>query len=218
MAKVKKTGRVAGTYIMVDPATVVANPRNVNRESSFTFAKLIESILEFGFTDPIIVREKDDGLEVVGGEHRLRAAVQLKMEEIPAINLGPIDDLTANRLLIVLNETKGAADPDSLAAMVQSIREEGGDDALQVLPFNDAQLADLLDDLGDEHVFDDDDMPAEADVKPAKIKPSDVASAFELEGTKQPDLIRIITAIREWRADKDARVPAWQHLLTLIEK
>jgi ParB-like chromosome segregation protein Spo0J len=218
MAKLKKTGKIAGKYIMVRPEDVVANPKNVNRESSFTFAKLVESILEFGFTDPIIVREKDDALEVVGGEHRLRAAKVTGMEEIPAINLGPISDLTANRLLIVLNETKGAADPDSLAAMVQAIREEGGDDALQVLPFNDAQLADLLDDLGDEHVFDDDEMPAEEDVKAAKIKPSDVAAALELEGTKQPDLLQIINAIRAWRADKDAKVPAWRHLLNLIEK
>lgn len=216
MAKKSAKARVTGKYIMVNPAEVGTNPRNVNKESSFTFSKLVESIVEFGFNDPIIVREVEGGLEVVGGEHRLKAATQLGMEEIPAINLGPMDDITAARLLIVLNETKGSSDPDELAALIQHIKEEGGEDALSILPFNDAQLADLLDDMGEDNMFDEDEDLSDADTKPVKIKPADVAAALELEGVKQAELLQIITALREWRAKKDARTPAWQHLLKLI--
>lgn len=218
MAKKTKAGRIAGEHVLLPVGVIRGNPRNYNTCSKFIFAKLVESIAEFGFTDPVIVREVDGGYEMIGGHHRLKAAEQLGMEEVPAINLGAVSDSVANRMLVVLNETKGSPDQDALASLVQHIKEVGGEDDLQVLPFNDAQLSDLLDDLGEDHVFDEGDDVTEADVKPAKIKPSDVAGCFELNGVSQAELLKIITALREWRTDKDPKVPAWKHLLAAIKR
>ena len=46
---------------------------------------LANSILEHGVIEPIIIRKKDNGYEIVAGERRWRAAVKAGLSEIPAI-------------------------------------------------------------------------------------------------------------------------------------
>src|SRR3989338_7839382 len=46
---------------------------------------LISSIKEKGVLQPILVRRKDDGYEVIAGERRLRAARALAIDEVPVI-------------------------------------------------------------------------------------------------------------------------------------
>src|SRR3990167_9038450 len=48
-------------------------------------SELISSIKEKGVLQPILVRKKDSGYEVIAGERRLRAAKALNMNEIPVI-------------------------------------------------------------------------------------------------------------------------------------
>lgn len=50
-----------------------------------TQKELISSIKEKGFIQPIIVREIEQGYELIAGERRLRAAKTLGIEKIPAI-------------------------------------------------------------------------------------------------------------------------------------
>ena len=47
-------------------------------------AELAASIAERGVLQPIIVRQVDDGYELVAGERRWRAAQQAQLHEIPA--------------------------------------------------------------------------------------------------------------------------------------
>lgn len=47
--------------------------------------ELIASIKEKGFLQPVLVRKKNDGYELIAGERRLRAAKALNIAEIPAI-------------------------------------------------------------------------------------------------------------------------------------
>ncbi len=217
MAKPRgQSAQIAGKTVTVSTELIDENPKNPNKESKFVFAKLVASIREFGFVDPLIVREKGARFEVIGGAHRLRAARELGMPEVPIVNMGVVTDLIANRLLIVLNETKGSSDQDSLAALVASIREEGGEEAIQILPYTDAQLADLLDDYAGDHIDEAaEDAPPPA--KAVKIKPADVALAMELEGLNQETLQHILVSFRKWRQKKPADQAAWIPLLALLK-
>ncbi len=65
-------------------------------------AELISSIKEKGVLQPIIVRQKDQGYEVIAGERRLRAAKALGLEEVPII-IKNVDDQEALVLALVEN-------------------------------------------------------------------------------------------------------------------
>lgn len=210
---------IAGSYRVVKVETLHEREDNPNRQSKFIFSKLIDSIRANGFSDPVIVRTVKDGYEILGGAHRVRAAVKLHMTEVPIIDLGKVGDLRARQLLITLNETRGASDQDALAALVQGLRTDGGDEAVQLLPFNDAQLADLLDDLGDDNLPDEQAEPPPEDERAEKIRATDVGLAvLELEGLKQAQLSQILREFRKWRARKEPDIPAWEHLITLIKQ
>lgn len=217
--KQKPKATIAGEYLTVAIDKLTPDPANYNRTSDFMMAKLEESIRRFGFTDPIIVRERDGetGYTIIGGEHRWKVAQKLGMKEVPIVNLGEMDDERAHQLLIVLNETKGSPDDDALAALVRDIKETGGDEALEVLPYTDAQLSEMLD--LDEPPPEDDDLD-DQDAKPSdgtvKLKPVDVTIPLELEGAKQGDYKKLIEAIRRWRSGKSEEAPAWRHLLDLL--
>ncbi len=62
----------------------------------------VESIKENGILVPIIVREKDDGYEIISGHRRKRACELAGLEEIPAI-VRNIDDDTAVIHMVDLN-------------------------------------------------------------------------------------------------------------------
>ena len=56
--------------------------------------ELAESIKQFGIINPIIVTDKKDHYEIVGGERRWRAARKAGLKEVPVI----IKDLTENEI------------------------------------------------------------------------------------------------------------------------
>lgn len=216
MSDLNGPGKVVGSYRLVPVDQLTTSPLNPNVESPFIFEKLVESIKEFGFIDPIITRKVHGRYEVVGGAHRLRAAQKLNMTEVPIVDVDDLDDVSARKLLIVLNETKGVADQDMLAQLVQSIREDGGEDALCVLPFNDFQLSDLLDDRDPPQPHEENDTVF-AEEKAQKVTKNDVATCLELEGATQQQLRSLILAIRAWRNSKSASTPVWQLLLQALK-
>lgn len=75
-------------------------PRVQFDEKSIT--ELAESISENGLIQPIIVREVNDGYELVAGERRLRATMHLKKQYIDAI-INNYDEETSARVAIIEN-------------------------------------------------------------------------------------------------------------------
>ena len=72
--------------IQVDPNLIVPNPqqpRSVFEPEAF--AELVHSVREFGILQPIVVRQKGDGYELIMGERRLRASKEAGLDKIPAI-------------------------------------------------------------------------------------------------------------------------------------
>jgi ParB/RepB/Spo0J family partition protein len=118
--------KVIPKLISVKPTQIFPNDWNPNRMNEETFAKEKLSIETHGFIDPVLVREVagPDGkvqLEIVDGEHRWRVAVQLKLKDIPAVNLGDITEEQAKKLTIIANELRGSPEPALLAALLKDL-------------------------------------------------------------------------------------------------
>lgn len=76
------SGRPVGRIVpieMLDP-----NP-NQPRQVMGDLSELMASIAEKGVIEPLIVRRKDDRFQIVAGERRYQAAVQVGLQEMPVI-------------------------------------------------------------------------------------------------------------------------------------
>src|SRR3989338_7939184 len=81
----KETGR-KNEIINVQTDQIKPNPfqprENFNAQS---IEELAQSIKEKGVIQPLLVRQKGEGYELIAGERRLRAANLLNIKEIPII-------------------------------------------------------------------------------------------------------------------------------------
>lgn len=114
--------------VWVATDTLLPNPWNPNRMDEEMFEKAVASIREFGFVDPITTRTIHDGehyqYQIIDGEHRWVAAKQEGIADVPIIDLGQIPDETAQQLTIVLNETRGQADPQRLGRLLLELSKK----------------------------------------------------------------------------------------------
>jgi len=132
---------------VIDIERLYANTWNPNRQDTFMYEKELASIRTFGFVSPIIAREVGTEFEIIDGEHRVKAAKQLGYSELPVWNLGTVSDAKAKQLTIVLNETKGHADPLALRELLvdlMTIESMSMDDLLEVMPFPPERFEGLL--------------------------------------------------------------------------
>jgi len=80
------TSNPAVGYAEIAIARVSPNPQQPRRVfDTEDLAELVFSLREVGLLQPIVVRPRDDGYELVAGERRLRAATEAGWETIPAL-------------------------------------------------------------------------------------------------------------------------------------
>lgn len=122
---------------MMRPEMLKAHPKNPNKGD---VGAIIESIKANGFYGVIIAQKGTN--RVLVGEHRWRAAVKLKLAEVPVMVVA-CDDAEALRIMLADNRTAELAhrDPEQLAELLRGILE-GGDDLTGT-----GYDADFLDDL-----------------------------------------------------------------------
>ncbi len=83
----------AQNILQIDPATIVANPKQPRKRFSLNeLEELKASIAKEGILQPILVRERGGKYELVAGERRLRAAQDLGLASVPAIPIDVSDD------------------------------------------------------------------------------------------------------------------------------
>ena len=122
------------------------NPWNPNRMTSSMMAKVAESIELYGFVDPLTVREVGmQDYQILDGEHRFDVGLAGGMTEFPVINLGLLDDASAKKLTIILNELHGQADPDKMGDLLADILKDSSiDELLKAMPYDESMLAGFL--------------------------------------------------------------------------
>lgn len=137
--------KIRVNLIEIPVEKIKPNPWNPNKQSDFIFEKERASIREHGFLDPILVRGKGPGYEIIDGEHRYRAAIAEGYTAVPCNNLGKVSDSIAKQLTLITNDTKGINDQDKLKALIKSLESEiGTDELLKNLPYQENILKDLL--------------------------------------------------------------------------
>lgn len=120
------------------------NPWNPNRMSEQMRHKLKEYIKKEGFVEPIIVRLKGNGYEILGGFHRWKIASELGYENIPCVVV-ELDDRRAKILSINLNEMKGQSLPNLLSELIHDLCKEVTIEDLETqLPYSMDELKDSL--------------------------------------------------------------------------
>lgn len=111
-------------FVEVDITSISANPRQPRQAfDEEALAELAHSIREFGVLQPVVVRRRADGFELVMGERRLRAAVSAGLLSIPAIIRDTEDDAMLRDALLE-NIHRTALNPLEEAAAYQQLLEE----------------------------------------------------------------------------------------------
>ena len=150
---------------------LVPYARNARTHSEAQVAQIAASIREFGFTNPVLIR---DDLSVIAGHGRLLAARKLGMEAVPCIRLSHLTPTQARAYVIADNRLAEQADWDLevLAAEIEDLRLDGFD--IDLTGFDAGALDELFDAEagGTEGLTDPDDAPkpqAEAVTKPGDV-------------------------------------------------
>jgi ParB family chromosome partitioning protein len=211
------------------PAQLQPNPWNTNKLDPAAEGKLENSILEFedvgGLYKPIICRELADGtLQILGGEHRTRAAQRLGLPTVPVVNLGVISDARAKALGLADNGQYGHDDADGLAKLLAELKLEDG--LLEMLPYTDEDLAGIFAtsriDLDNLDLLGDDDE-ADRSLPDASDLPPRAAITHELMRFKVPvedrerveQLIQSVIKNRGLKAEQDSLVASGMALVEI---
>ena len=152
-------------------AKLVPYARNARTHSEVQVAQIAASIVEFGFTNPILAGS--DGV-IVAGHGRLAAAQKLGLAVVPVVVLDHLTPTQRRALVIADNRIaeNAAWDDDLLRVELEALQDEGFD--LDLTGFDADALAELL--AGDEPVNEgqsDEDAVPEISETPVS-RPGDV--------------------------------------------
>jgi DNA modification methylase len=130
------------------------NPRTIKDERFRNLCESIEKVPEFLESRPVLAQA--DGT-IYAGNMRFRAAQHLGMKTVPAI-IHDIPDRLARERALRDNAQWGEFEDDELARLLSELGEAGSD--LEHLGFDETELQQLLDRIGDDDGVDPDDIPA----------------------------------------------------------
>lgn len=120
-------GPSAGESPVRVPLTAIRpNPWQPRQEcAAETLAELAESIRAQGILQPLVVRRRGDGYELIAGERRWRAAQMAGLTEVPVL-VREVDDRTALELALVENLQRENLNPIEEAQGYAQLLEQFG--------------------------------------------------------------------------------------------
>lgn len=206
--------------IHVAPDRLRPNPWNTNKITDpANEEKLRESLRRFKFTKPIIVRTLPGGvLEILGGEHRWKAAVQMgSFATVPIVNLGLIDDQRAKEIGLMDNGRYGEDDALGLAGLLKEL----GNDVMSFMPYSDMELQSIL--AASEISFDDLDSvdnDALPDLNAAKAAPANQLLRFKVPVEDVSWISNLIEKIQKTEGfkEEDSLSNAGHALMSLLKR
>lgn len=206
----------------IDPSDLKPNPWNSNRVGPDMETRLESSLKKFGFVKPVICRELQDGsLQIIGGEHRTRKAIELGIAEVPVVVLKGVDDKRAKALGLADNGRYG----DDDALLLGDILRDLGEEYLDAIPFDDEDLAGIfatsavdLDNLGFDDEEDDTDLSL-SDMS-ARAKPTHELMRFKVPIEDRESIEKYITHIIKTKgltSESDSMVAAGMALVEIVK-
>jgi DNA modification methylase len=117
------------------------SPGNPRTHSEEQVAQIAASIVEFGFTNPILVDSKNC---IIAGHGRLLAAITLGLNEVPVIVLDHLTDAQKRAYVLADNQLalNGGWDEDLLRSELAALQQDNFD--ISLVGFDDEKLAQLL--------------------------------------------------------------------------
>lgn len=205
---------------MLDPSTLTPNPWNTNIVSPENQQKLEESVKRFGMFKPIVVREIDGELQIIGGEHRCDAAKALGHAQVPVVNLGRISDKKAKEIGLVDNGRYGADDTLQLAQLLDGLGVQA-EELSSFMPYSESDFASIFSSVNIS--LDDLDLPD--DVETPNVPATKPAQTHQIMRFKVPvDDVGTITdliekTMKEQRfTDEDSLSNAGNALVHLLQE
>lgn len=109
---------------MIGVGALLPYARNSRMHSEEQVAQIAASVREFGFTNPLLIRED---MTVIAGHGRLQAASKLGMTDVPCIRLSHLTPAQARAYVIADNRLAEQAGWDTamLAAEIEDLRLDG---------------------------------------------------------------------------------------------
>lgn len=127
-----------------DTSELELDETNPNHMNETRYNALKKNIERFGFIVPVITNKA--GL-VADGEHRLRAARDLGIKEIPVIKLD-LDSVSHKIIRQVMNKLSGVHDHDfDLADYEHILEQDRGEELKELVAFDDKYWQSVLDEL-----------------------------------------------------------------------
>lgn len=150
---------------------IIENPANPRTHSPAQIARIADSIREFGFLAPVVLR----GRMLVAGHGRLMAARRAGMREVPAVQADHLSDDQARAFMIADNQLGDLSgwNDDLLREAMAALQDAG----LQYLTgFDDADLQRILGESAEYDGQDDDfaDMTRDPSIKITLSVPGEV--------------------------------------------
>ena len=144
------------------------NPRKKLKKGDKEYEKIKQSLLKFGYVDPIIV---NNDLTVIGGHQRLTVLKDLDYETAKCVivDLSKEDEKALN---IALNKITGQWDDQLLADLLLDLQES--DFNLDLTGFEPPEIDDILSNVHDKDLSDDDFDVEEELKKPTFSKRGDI--------------------------------------------
>lgn len=144
------------------------NPRKKLKKGDKEYEKIKQSLLKFGYVDPIIVNED---LTVIGGHQRLTVLKDLKYETAKCVivSLSKEDEKALN---IALNKITGQWDDQLLADLLLDLQES--DFNLDLTGFEPPEIDDILSNVHDKDLTEDDFDVEEELKKPTVARRGDI--------------------------------------------
>src|SRR5437016_505350 len=109
---------------MIDIELVDPNP-NQPRQVMGDLSELIASIAEQGILEPLVVRQRGDRFQIVAGERRYQAAVQVGLRELPVV-IREADEAEMLELALIENLQRKDLTPFEEAEALHSLAERCG--------------------------------------------------------------------------------------------
>lgn len=130
-----------GEYKVIPAADIIPYARNARTHSDAQVDQIAASIREFGFTNPVLVDEKNN---LIAGHGRLMAAKKLKLKELPAIVMPGLTEHQRRALVLADNKIalNSGWDAEMLKIELQDLDTAGYD--LSLTGFSDEELDRLL--------------------------------------------------------------------------
>lgn len=216
----EQMAKAAATILAGVPIIAVALDRlcepvdNPNQMSPDDFARLVEAIRKFGFLQPVLVRAVGNDFELVDGVHRVRAAREAGLTEVPCVLADSVTAGEARALQIGMNKLRGELNLADVAASIASLVEEGWTtDELTVTGYSEEEIAELI----KVATTDDEDALAGASAtapeEPVEQPPKPYV--LELEFATRAELQRVKRVLRKAAGGKGK--PLSDGMLALVE-